>query len=47
MAGESWQYLFFAEVSGHFTDRPLVAAFEEIKRLTKYFKVLGSYPSLA
>jgi chorismate mutase/prephenate dehydratase len=44
--GEAWTYLFFCEVSGHFTDRPLVAAFEELKRLTKLFKVLGSYPAL-
>jgi chorismate mutase/prephenate dehydratase len=45
--GEVWTYLFFCEVSGHFTDRPLVAAFEELKRLTKLFKVLGSYPALS
>lgn len=44
---DAWQYLFFAEVQGHFTDRPLVAAFEEIRRSTKFFKVLGSYPTLA
>lgn len=38
-----WTYLFFVEVAGHTTDRPLVTAFEEVKRLTKFFKVLGSY----
>lgn len=46
MQGESWSYLFFVEVVGHFTDRPLVTAFEEIKRITRFFKVLGSYPAL-
>ncbi|WP_394839759.1 chorismate mutase [Pendulispora rubella] len=39
----AWTYLFFVEVAGHTTDRPLVTAFEEVKRLTKFFKVLGSY----
>jgi chorismate mutase/prephenate dehydratase len=46
MQGEAWAYLFFVEVHGHFTDRPLISTFEEIKRATRYFKVLGSYPSL-
>ncbi|WP_394850473.1 chorismate mutase [Pendulispora brunnea] len=40
---DAWTYLFFVEVAGHTTDRPLVTAFEEVKRLTKFFKVLGSY----
>jgi chorismate mutase/prephenate dehydratase len=40
-----WSYVFFAETVGHFTDRPLVMAFEEVKRLTRSFKFLGSYPS--
>jgi chorismate mutase/prephenate dehydratase len=43
--GETWTYLFCAEVAGHFTDRPLVVAFEEIKRITRFFKLLGSYPA--
>jgi chorismate mutase/prephenate dehydratase len=42
---ESWAYLFFLEVVGHTTDRQLVSAFEEVKRLTKFFRVLGSYPA--
>lgn len=45
VAGEAWSYLFCAEIGGHFTDRPLVAAFEEIKRVTRFFKILGSYPT--
>jgi chorismate mutase/prephenate dehydratase len=43
--GEAWNYLFYVELAGHFTDRPVVAAFEEMKRLTRSFKVLGSYPA--
>lgn len=41
---EAWSYLFYVELAGHFTDRPLVTAFEEIKRRARSFKVLGSYP---
>jgi chorismate mutase len=43
--GEPWHYVFYAELAGHFTDRQLVTAFEEMKRLTRSFKVLGSYPA--
>jgi chorismate mutase/prephenate dehydratase len=42
-AGEAWTYVFFVEVVGHPTDRNVVAALEEIRRSTKFFKVLGSY----
>ena len=41
--GESWQYLFFIEVQGHATDRPIVGAIEEVRSDSKFFKVLGSY----
>jgi len=41
-----WTYLFFVEVSGHATDRPLVSAFEDVRHKTRFFKVLGSYPSI-
>jgi chorismate mutase/prephenate dehydratase len=43
--GEAWAYIFYVEATGHATDRALVTAIEEIKRLTKFFKVLGSYPA--
>lgn len=41
--GESWQYLFFIEVEGHATDRAIIGAIEEVRRLSKFLKVLGSY----
>ncbi|MEO8797298.1 MAG: prephenate dehydratase domain-containing protein [Polyangiaceae bacterium] len=41
--GTGWSYLFFLEVWGHATDRALVTAFDEVRRVTKFFKVLGSY----
>ncbi|MGO9833197.1 MAG: prephenate dehydratase domain-containing protein [Polyangiaceae bacterium] len=43
--GKAWTYLFYVEMAGHFTDRTLVTAFEEMKRLTRFFKLLGSYPA--
>jgi chorismate mutase/prephenate dehydratase len=43
--GQAWRYLFYVETAGHLTDRPLVMAFEEVKRMTRFFKVLGSYPA--
>lgn len=42
---EEWDYLFFLELSGHPTDRALVSAFEEVRQRTRFFKVLGSYPT--
>jgi chorismate mutase/prephenate dehydratase len=45
MQGEGWNYLFYAELTGHVTDRSLVTALEEAKRQTRVLKVLGSYPS--
>ncbi len=41
--GEGWEYLFYIEVSGHMTDRSLVAAVEGVKRETKTLKILGSF----
>ena len=41
--GQNWQYLFFIEVQGHATDRQVIGAIEDVRRLSKYFKVLGSY----
>src|SRR5262249_49116278 len=44
-SAESWQYIFFIEVQGHATDRPSVGAIEEVRRSSRFFKVLGSYQS--
>ncbi len=42
--GAAWRYLFFMEMEGHMTDRPLLTALEELRALSRYVKVLGSYP---
>ena len=44
MAGEGWEYLFYVEVSGHMTDRPLVAALESVKKKARMLKIIGSFP---
>lgn len=44
LPGEGWEYLFYIEVSGHMTDRPLVAALEGVKAEVKTLKILGSFP---
>lgn len=45
VSGKGWDYVFYVEVSGHVTDRPVVTALEAVKRGTKYLKVLGSFPT--
>jgi chorismate mutase / prephenate dehydratase len=42
--GEGWEYVFYVEVGGHMTDRPLVAALEGVKRETRMLKIVGSFP---
>jgi chorismate mutase/prephenate dehydratase len=39
-----WDYVFFIDVDGHITDRGVTSAVEDIKRVTRFVKVLGSYP---
>jgi chorismate mutase/prephenate dehydratase len=42
--GDGWEYVFYVEVSGHMTDRSLVAALEGVKREAKLLKIIGSFP---
>ena len=46
MHGRGWDYVFYVEVSGHITDRPVVTALEAVKRSTQYLRVLGSFPTV-
>ncbi len=39
-----WRYLFFLEMDGHVTDRALLTALEELRTISRFVKVLGSYP---
>ena len=39
-----WRHVFFLEMDGHITDRAVLTAVEELRRIARYAKVLGSYP---
>jgi chorismate mutase / prephenate dehydratase len=39
-----WQYLFFADLEGHFDDESVKKALAYLKSQTTYLKILGSYP---
>ena len=42
--GTEWHHVFFLEMDGHLTDRAILTAVEELRRIARYAKVLGSYP---
>jgi len=42
--GTQWRHVFFLEMDGHITDRNILTAVEELRRIARYAKVLGSYP---
>jgi chorismate mutase/prephenate dehydratase len=42
--GWNFRYLILLEVDGHITDRPILAAIEELRTASRYVKELGSYP---
>lgn len=39
-----WAYVFFVDVEGHVEDPPLAAALEDLAKVSKVSRVLGSYP---
>jgi chorismate mutase/prephenate dehydratase len=41
---KAWEYVFFADLEGHCTDKKVFAALEELKKNCVFMKVLGSYP---
>ncbi len=41
---EPWKYHFFIDLEGHIKDENVAAAFDEIKGLTGFIHVFGSYP---
>ncbi|RMG60805.1 MAG: prephenate dehydratase [Deltaproteobacteria bacterium] len=40
----AWEYLFFLDMEGHIQDEKVRQAIDEMRLLTSYFKLLGSYP---
>ena len=43
-SNSDWAHVFFLEMDGHITDRAILTAVEELRRIARYAKVLGSYP---
>ncbi|AGC46017.1 chorismate mutase [Myxococcus stipitatus DSM 14675] len=41
--GSPWQYRFYVDVEGHAASAPLTAALEDIRPLTSFLRVLGTY----
>jgi chorismate mutase/prephenate dehydratase len=41
--GQPWQYRFYLDVEGHAASAPLMAALEDIRPLTSFLRVLGTY----
>lgn len=41
---EPWKYHFFVDLIGHASDENVAAAFEEIRKLTGFLHIFGSYP---
>lgn len=45
--GSEWRHVFFLEMDGHITDRAILTAVEELRRIARHAKVIGSYPRLS
>ncbi len=44
MRNRAWEYVFFIDFEGHQEDENVREALEQLKTITSYCKVLGSYP---
>jgi len=40
-----WEYYFFVDFVGHINDQKVKEAIEDLKKVTTFIKVLGSYPA--
>lgn len=41
--GKPWEYLFFADIEANQKNKDFVSALKELKKITSYLKILGSY----
>ena len=41
-----WSYVFFIDVAGHKDDQLLAGALSELSDVTRFMRVLGSYPTV-
>jgi chorismate mutase / prephenate dehydratase len=42
---KAWEYFFFVDCDGHYEERKVATALEELSRSCNFVKVLGSYPN--
>ncbi|MCW8091467.1 prephenate dehydratase [Alteromonas sp. ASW11-130] len=43
--GNPWEEMFYIDVEGNLNDGPLQSGIEALRKITRYIKVLGCYPS--
>ena len=41
---KAWEYIFFLDLFGHFSDPDVAAALEELRECCQFLKILGSFP---
>jgi chorismate mutase / prephenate dehydratase len=41
---KAWEYIFFLDLSGHFSDIEVAEALEELRGCCQFLKILGSFP---
>ncbi|MCK5010936.1 MAG: ACT domain-containing protein, partial [Deltaproteobacteria bacterium] len=39
-----WEYIFFIDLEGHTNDKNIKRALDEVKGISQFLKILGSYP---
>jgi chorismate mutase/prephenate dehydratase len=44
ITGNPWEEMFYVDVEGNIEDGPMQTAFDTLRGMTRYFKVLGCYP---
>lgn len=47
IAGRPWEYIFYVDLEGHLDQPEVAQALEQVRALTEFLKVLGSYPASA
>ena len=45
ITGNPWEEMFYLDVDGNTEDGPMQNALEQLAAMTRYFKILGCYPS--
>jgi prephenate dehydratase len=43
-SNKPWEYIFYVDIDGHRKEKRVKAAFEVIRLVTSFLKILGSYP---